>query len=467
MNLKNNFSGLTFLFLVFFQTSVSAVQINDNATGQALIFPFYSVANDHNTLVTIKNNTDSFKAVKVDFRESFNGATVLNFNLYLAPYDEWSGALAATLSSISGYEGQPSATLISNDASCRPFVVNSQEFLPFALALDAGPDNMQRAQTGFIQVTEMGELGGATYPPAVEHTSGVPNNCAVLEASMNPGGEWSIDPSTDILPATGGLSGSFSIIEVAQGYAASGHATAINRFYSDGGSLHTITGNTDNGLSALDDISRQLSDDGVYAHMWQQGFESLSAPLMREFVYLNFDLNVNVSGVSETILTFPTKSFYVNNVADAVAPFTTTFSANGACETAQATVISQDLSSSTETLPAQSITLCESTNVIGYSNNMVTPTPLMTDSYQSVIDAAGFETGSIRLDFSDFLTNQAFDLEQENFRYLYFGLPVISFNFQRYANSNAQNGPVLYAYQNNVASQSRIIPETIFFNAFD
>ena len=467
MNIKKIFGNLLFLILIFFQTSAWAVYINNNATGQALIIPFYTVDNNHNTLISIKNNTDAHKAVKVDFRESFNGATVLNFNLYLAPYDEWSGALGGISSTIPGYEGQPSAALFSNDTSCRPFVVNSQEFLPFALTLDAGPDNMQRAQTGFIQVTEMGELGGATYPAAVEHTNGVPNNCAVLESSMNGGGEWSIDPSTDILPATGGLSAAFSVVEVSQGYAASGYATAIHQFYPEGGSLHTLVGNTDNGLSALNDISRQLSNEGVYAHMWQQGFESLSAPLMREFVYLNFDLDANISGFTETVLTFPTKSFYVNDVTEAIAPFSTAFTATGACETASVLTVSQDIASSTETLPIQNVSLCESTNVIGYSNALVSPTPLLTDSYQAIVDVGGLDRGSIRFDFSGFQTNQAFDLQQENFRYLYFGLPVVSFNFQSYVNSNAQNGPVLYALQDNVASVSRIIPETIFFSAFD
>ena len=455
------------MILLFAQTQAWAVYLDSNGTGQALIFPYYTVKNGHNTIFTIKNNRDRPKAIKVDFRESYNGATVLNLNLYLDAYDEWSGALVASISGAAGHIGEPSVSLVTQDTSCTPFVANPQPFLPFVYELDAGPDSMERVQTGFIQVTEMGELGGVTFPNAVEHVGGVPANCSVFESAWAPGGVWLNDPTTDMLPATGGLSGYFSIIEVPEGYGSGESAQAIGDFYPEGELLHTAVGDVDAGLSASEDSSRILIPHQTYQHLWSEGFETLSASFMRELVYLDFELFPVIGGVTESVLTFPTKSLYVNDVQEAIQPFTTLFAANGACETVSAQVTSQDQNTSTEQLPIQDISLCQSVNVIGYRYDSNEPTPLITDAYQAVLDVSDYNRGTTVLNFSGFQTNQAFDENIENFRYLYFGLPVLSFNFQRYTNFNATNGPVLYAVQKGVASEPRVIPETVFFSGFD
>ena len=43
----------------------SAMYINDNGTGETLIFPFYSVEDGNNTLINVANATEGHKAVKV------------------------------------------------------------------------------------------------------------------------------------------------------------------------------------------------------------------------------------------------------------------------------------------------------------------------------------------------------------------------------------------------------------------
>ena len=64
--------------------SAQAANLSSDGTGQVLLFPYYTVQGNNETLLTIVNTTDKGKAVKVRFREAFNSREVLGFNLYLA-----------------------------------------------------------------------------------------------------------------------------------------------------------------------------------------------------------------------------------------------------------------------------------------------------------------------------------------------------------------------------------------------
>ena len=74
-----------------------AIYQDPNNTGQALIYPYYTVnsaaGNAWNTFISVTNTTSSVKVVKVRFREGKNSAEVLDFNLYLSPNDMWTGAV--------------------------------------------------------------------------------------------------------------------------------------------------------------------------------------------------------------------------------------------------------------------------------------------------------------------------------------------------------------------------------------
>src|SRR5258705_10776041 len=72
-----------------------AVILNPRGTGQALIYPYYTV-NHQQTLVSVINTTAHGKALKVRFREAYDGRDVANFNVYLGPYDSWVGAIFDT-----------------------------------------------------------------------------------------------------------------------------------------------------------------------------------------------------------------------------------------------------------------------------------------------------------------------------------------------------------------------------------
>ena len=83
--------------------AAEAVMVNPNGLGQVLIYPYYTVRNGYNlggvsaapfnTLLSIVNTTNSTKAVKVRFREGKASAEVLDFNVFLSPYDMWTAAV--------------------------------------------------------------------------------------------------------------------------------------------------------------------------------------------------------------------------------------------------------------------------------------------------------------------------------------------------------------------------------------
>jgi hypothetical protein len=65
---------------------------------------------DYQTNVHIANTSDSYKIAKIRFLESRNSHDVLNFNIYMSPYDVWTGIVR---NNVGGH-----ANIISNDKTC-------------------------------------------------------------------------------------------------------------------------------------------------------------------------------------------------------------------------------------------------------------------------------------------------------------------------------------------------------------
>src|SRR5689334_22385875 len=91
-----------------------AVYLDPDGLGQALIYPYYTVrsvdGNSFNTYLSVANTTPDAKAVRVRLREGLNGRETLDFNLFLAPNDMWTGALVPS--------ADGGAEILSSDRSC-------------------------------------------------------------------------------------------------------------------------------------------------------------------------------------------------------------------------------------------------------------------------------------------------------------------------------------------------------------
>src|SRR5690554_5092514 len=101
-----------------------AINLNPDGLGQVLLYPYYTVNGGNSTVVTVVNTTDRVKAVKVRFVEALNSAEVLDFNLYLSPFDVWAANVVA--------DGDTGAKLLTEDTSCTvPQIVSGTSFLPW------------------------------------------------------------------------------------------------------------------------------------------------------------------------------------------------------------------------------------------------------------------------------------------------------------------------------------------------
>lgn len=77
--------------------AAQAVSLPPDGRGQALIYPYYTVQDNNDTLFSIvvpnsdlsSTKVDQGKALKVRFYEGRNGRVVLDFNLYLAENTTW------------------------------------------------------------------------------------------------------------------------------------------------------------------------------------------------------------------------------------------------------------------------------------------------------------------------------------------------------------------------------------------
>ena len=75
----------------------NAVYLNPDGLGSVLIYPYYTVNGGNATLLSVVNTTNEGKAVKVRFLEAYNSREVLDFNLYLSPFDVWVAQVAANM----------------------------------------------------------------------------------------------------------------------------------------------------------------------------------------------------------------------------------------------------------------------------------------------------------------------------------------------------------------------------------
>ncbi len=231
-------------------TSAHAVHLSDDGTGQVLIFPYYNVNNGFASQFSITNTTSDYKVVKVRFRESRNSNDVLDFNVYMSPYDQWTSVVTKNA-------GTGVARLTTSDNTCvYPSVAQVQSGVDFMdLYDDVSTDDTLE---GYVEVIEMGNVDPAAYVDPTDMTSdgpgkivtglkhgsdGKPKDCSVVTSAWDKDGsddtkkgflpaDHGSDPNRGMLAPTGGLTG-YSILLNANNGAAYVADPAIIADYSD------------------------------------------------------------------------------------------------------------------------------------------------------------------------------------------------------------------------------------------
>ena len=336
--------------------SAQAVNINPDGLGQVLIYPYYTVNGGNVTLLSVVNTSEDAKAVKVRFMEGQNSQEVLDFNLYMSPFDVWVAAI------FDNGEASSAPTLVVNDTTCSvPYVYSfdsdldgerdgMQVFLPYEMAKDGGATTLDRAAEGHFEMIEMGTLVGSSADAADHGAAGVPASCATLvDAWTDPDntvaddeGYWLVDPFEDMEAPSGGLFGGAAIINVRGGTMYSYDAKAINGYADDvlaSDVLHQVPGstlpslNSGNGYTATVFLDNGVTlDSGTFT----RGVDAISYLFMHDQIMNTYTTGGIANGETEWVITFPTKAFYVyeesSGSASPVAPFTSTWDGTGACE---------------------------------------------------------------------------------------------------------------------------------------
>jgi hypothetical protein len=351
-------------------SSANALNLNPDGLGQALIYPYFTVNKNNQTLVSVVNTTNRVKAVKVRFLEGRNSKEVLDFNLYLSPFDVWTGVVSTTGATAPG-------RISTSDTSCtvpriptggQPF----REFqytgalqdwdddgTPASLAALLG--SLTRTREGHLEMIEMGLLrtGTASTQLAEEatHTAGgVPANCNALVAAWTPpSGGWVLNRTADIDVPAGGLYGAGTIVDVANGTLHAYNADAIEGFYTNAaapgdlhqnpGSILPDLGDADNGTSniAVNIFTGNgtLVTENITARSKLRttnlpySYDAVSLVYMHDSIYNEYVTEAAVGAASEWVITYPTKAAYVDvfTAPEVRRPFTNPFGDNGsACE---------------------------------------------------------------------------------------------------------------------------------------
>jgi hypothetical protein len=509
----------------------TAVNLNPDGLGQVLIYPYYTVNEGQATLVSIVNTTNQAKAVKVRFVEALNSAEVLDFNLYLSRFDVWTAALTQDT------DGTP--ILTTEDRSCtvpdvfaaqpvafRPFEFQENNFDINGLIdgvrvggsggslVELTPE--ERMSQGYLEVIEMGVLfdegtTSASFRPATWAThgsSGVPSNCAGLVSAWDSSGTWqSIDPSNEVGPRgvnspTGGLFGSGVIVDVDFGRALTYNAVAIDGFWRNTGlavaaataggeaDLHFRPGSTFPSL----EFARTEADDTATANIfangsvvslnYNAGLNAVSAVLMSEGIFNEFNIEQGFLGASEWVVTFPTKRahtyFPATLAGQAQRPFTDAadseassslrdgllFDTYGICETINTLFFDREERTRAPTgsdfsppRPGQARdALCWEANVVAFNQTVTADGPtavLGTAGKQGAqgINVGTFTSGWVRMDFNANSRNPATGLYDLYSNFLVsnvnavtnratamVGLPVVGFWAADYQNTAAAAG---------------------------
>lgn len=482
----------------------NAVNLNPDGLGQVLLYPYYTVNGGNATLISVVNTTASAKAVKVRFLESLNSAEVLDFNLYLSPFDVWAAEITAA---------GTGAQLTTSDRSCtvpnvfanQPVAFRTFEFEennPDILGL-LGEGSQERLRQGHIEMIEMGTLFNITgFGPATAVThgaNGIPANCAVVENAWAQGGVWAtpgIVGQRAVNAPTGGLFGAGTIVDVEFGRALPYNADAIDGFWSNVGlannevgtatesqaDLHTEPGNTFPNLADartnLGIATARIFDNGAPINIvYQSGRpDAVSAVLMSRFIYNEYNISTGLAAASEWVITFPTKRLhtYVGtstaNPAD-VRPFTDNvdsgspsslrdglgFDTNGSCDAIafrywdreeRTTTTGVDFSPPRST---PGLALCWEANVLAFNQSLGTTTATAVLGVTAAQGANGvspivFQQGWARIEFDD-PSQGGFQnfldsglREGDNNRVAVIGLPVIGFWAADYLNANVSAG---------------------------
>ncbi len=421
----------------------NAVNINPDGIGQALIYPYYTVRDGQLSLMSVVNTADVVKAVKVRYIEGKASQEVLDFNLYLSPYDVWTAAIV---------DNGTGGSLVVADRSCTaPDIVRdfggTVDFRNFQYTGDAADDDsMDRTREGYVEVIEMAVLTGAGATAAT-HVGGEPADCSLFTT------DWInsvYDTADDIPVADGGsIYGGMSIIDPVVGSDASYNAVAFASFNTVDNN-HTEPGDLFPSLANAIPSSIVFDNGLAVTSAWTAGEDAVSATIMHDAIMNEWttESSGGITAYTDWVVTFPTKRFYVADDGLSVAdPFTQVLTPAGACEPISISLYDReenepgtptgtiDFSPPQPTTPVEGPALCWETSVITFNGSNA-----LSSNLAENIDTASVPgpNGWMKVTFDDPLTAGADNtmVDDNVVPQTYTGLPTIGFMVQEFVDAD-------------------------------
>lgn len=414
--------------------------VNSENTGSVLLYPFYNAANDNDTYLHVSNTTAENKAVKIRFMEHRNSNVILEFNVYMGPYDIFPAGIQ---------QQGDGAVVYTNDATCTVpalgtengnydgtqveradgTILRTQPFVPYQYEGEA-VSGLGRTLKGYIEVIEMG---------VVDSSIDV-SDCAVV-SELWTGGAWTTDASTDVTSPSGGISGSQIYINPEKAFAMNVPVTAIDGWAKPETNYHNGPGTL---LPTLKQgISKATVFDGTdyvtldYTAQIDGGVLATSAVLATQSLFNEVQTEDVIKAETDWVVTFPTKKYFTN-AAEASAPFTEAYDSevetDTACETVNLTRFDRNSNKTVSTgtfVPEGSGIdgeLCGSVSVMSFH-----PNSALNVANTTAVDYP-YQVGGATIEMTQ-------TLPADDNGVTVSGLPVIGF-----AATRIVNGPMSYGY---------------------
>ncbi|MCE9550737.1 MAG: hypothetical protein K8R50_07005 [Betaproteobacteria bacterium] len=281
--------------------------------------------------------------------------------------------------------------------------------------------------------------------------------------------------------ATGGLSGTASLVNVAGG-TDYGYGPVVLEAFSPSlaENIWNYPGSSYPDMTSAERTSLVLYEGSVVSSSWNKGSDAVSALLMHDNIINEYVLDDTTLSRTDWVITMPTKRYYVpvhntslsKDATQLFSPFTSKFWGNGnfwrngACE--QLTGISDapdywnreggkvSFLTIGPPQPGSGIRLCWETNVVPFNNSV------LLGSVNEANVPVNFEHGWVRMSFNSVgipvvngqadgngvvHSQAAHSLTSVNGD-TYFGLPTVGFMVQYFINQNAAPG-ILATYGGN------------------
>jgi len=354
-----------------------AINLAPDGKGDRLIFPYYTVRNGFDTLLSVTNTSAYTVLANLELRESRNGRSVGVFMLVLSPRDVWTGA-------VTGNGG--GAVVRSFDKTCiysPDFVAGPNGSTQSALTTvayadpvsDQGGTGLDRLQEGFVEgevfkVSTVPEsmiaATGDSIETSAQHVGGTPRSCSAVTQALDRSllftipeqpVDYSNTPLSSFSAPQNVLFGSATLINVQAGHAYDVAPTTIQN--SHGAAANTVQRFDGNGQLVTVNVAENAVTDAI------------SLLLMANSLTNEFAAGGNAR--TDWVITFPTKHEYTQARPEpAFPPFHARFGANGACDPFAFDASGRDEQRLRGEVEIQVVlpppALCYTTNVLSFRN---------------------------------------------------------------------------------------------------